>query len=167
MMTTLARTRMGLHLLGALDLPATLKAGRPLMLLLLLLPLLLLLLPMRWRRWARWRWRLQGWRTRWWWWWWRTGTSLRALGLGAGLLGPIGGPLSLLGIDLLGPAGRVRDRRPVGATQPASPLFLRTPCTTWGGGATGSPFALVHGAGGRRGNSRAHTSGLGTFGRYT
>jgi hypothetical protein len=40
MITTLAETRMGLHLLGALDLPATLEAGCPL--------LLLLLLPLRW-----------------------------------------------------------------------------------------------------------------------
>jgi hypothetical protein len=37
MITTLAKTRMGLHLLGALDLPAALEAGRPLLLLLLLL----------------------------------------------------------------------------------------------------------------------------------
>jgi hypothetical protein len=46
MITTLAKTRMGLHLLGALDLSATLEAGRPLLLLLLLLLWLLLLLPL-------------------------------------------------------------------------------------------------------------------------
>jgi hypothetical protein len=33
------RRKKGLHLLGALDLPATLEAGRPLLLLLLLVPL--------------------------------------------------------------------------------------------------------------------------------
>jgi uncharacterized membrane protein YgcG len=44
--TTLAKTRMGLHLLGALDLPATLEAGRPLLLLLPLLLWLLLLVPL-------------------------------------------------------------------------------------------------------------------------
>jgi hypothetical protein len=41
---TLAKTRMELHLLRALDLPAALEAGHPWLLLLLLLPLLLLLL---------------------------------------------------------------------------------------------------------------------------
>ena len=40
------RGKKGLHLLGALDLPATLEAGRPLLLLLLWLLLLLLLLPL-------------------------------------------------------------------------------------------------------------------------
>jgi uncharacterized membrane protein YgcG len=35
MITTLTKTRMGLHLLGALDLPATQEVGRPLLLLLL------------------------------------------------------------------------------------------------------------------------------------
>jgi hypothetical protein len=44
MITTLAKTRTGLHLLGALNLPAALEAGRPLLLLLLLL----LLLPPGW-----------------------------------------------------------------------------------------------------------------------
>jgi hypothetical protein len=60
------------------------------------------------------------------------------------------------------PRKGVRDQRPVGATQPVSPLVLCTPGATQGGGATGSPFALVQGAGGRRGNSGAHTGRLGT-----
>jgi hypothetical protein len=47
--------KKGLHLLGALNLPATLEAGRPLPLLLLLL---LVLLPLGRRR------------ARWWWWRW-------------------------------------------------------------------------------------------------
>jgi hypothetical protein len=34
MITILAKTKKGLHLLGALDLPAALEAGRPLLLLL-------------------------------------------------------------------------------------------------------------------------------------
>jgi hypothetical protein len=42
MITTVAKTRTGLHLLGALNLPATLEAGH------LLLLLLLLLLPPGW-----------------------------------------------------------------------------------------------------------------------
>jgi hypothetical protein len=41
-------------------------------------------------------------RTRWLWWR-RTGAPLRALGLGARLLGPASGPLTLLGAGFLGP----------------------------------------------------------------
>jgi hypothetical protein len=68
----------------------TLEAGRPLLLLLLLVVPLGEIIP-------RWWWR---WRDRWWWWlwWWqRTDAPLRALGLGAGLLGPTNSPLTLLG----------------------------------------------------------------------
>lgn len=68
----------GLHLLGALDFPVTLEAGRP---------LLLLLVPL-------------GVITPRWWWWRRdrrTDAPLRAVGLGAGLLGPTSSPLALLG----------------------------------------------------------------------
>jgi hypothetical protein len=85
--------KKGLHLLGALDLPATLEAGRP---------LLLLLLPLgeitpRW-----WWWRDRRWWRLWWrrarrWWWRMTGAPLHALGLGAGLLSPTSYPLTLLG----------------------------------------------------------------------
>jgi hypothetical protein len=60
---------------------------------------------------------------------------LRALGLRAGLLGPDSCPLTLLGWVRI--KGRVRDQRPVGATQPASPLFLRPPSATRGGGCWG------------------------------
>jgi hypothetical protein len=70
---------------------------------LLLLLWLLLLVPLgeitprwwRWRRDRRWWWRR--WRRIRWWWWRRTDAPLRALGLGAGLLGPASGPLTLLG----------------------------------------------------------------------
>jgi hypothetical protein len=73
----------GLHLLGALDLLVTLEARRsPLLLLLLLLLLPLGVITPRW-------------------WWWRrdrrTDAPLRAVGLGAGLLGPTCSPLALLG----------------------------------------------------------------------
>jgi hypothetical protein len=144
--------KKGLRLLGALDLPATLEAGRPLLLLLLLLLWLLLLVPLgeitpRWWRWQQDRW--------WWWWrrirWWRwrrTDMPLRALSLGAGPLGLASCPMTLLG--RVRNKGRVHDKRPVSATQPVSPLFLRPPGATRGGGATCSPFALVQGVGGHR-----------------
>jgi hypothetical protein len=116
---------MGLHLLGALELPATLEAGRPLFLLLLLLLLMLLLLLLvplgqtipkcYWQRRAR-RWWWLWWRRTQWLWWRRTGAPLRALGLGAELLGPARSPLTLLGAGLLGPdGGGVRNKRSVGA----------------------------------------------------
>jgi hypothetical protein len=77
------------------------------------------------------------------WWWWRqnrrTDVPLRVVGLGAGLLGPICSLLALL--------GGLQNERPVSATQPASPLLLRPPGATWGGGTACSPFALVQGAG--------------------
>jgi hypothetical protein len=100
----------GLHLLGALEFPATLEAGRPLLLLLLrlLLLLLLLLVPLGVIIPRGWWWR----RGR------RTNTPLRTMGLRAGLLGPTSSPLALLG---------VRNKRPISPTQPASPLFLRPP----------------------------------------
>jgi hypothetical protein len=64
--------------------------------------------------------------------------------------------------------GGVRNKRPIGATQPASPLLLRPPGTTCGGGAACSPFALVQGAGGHcRTITRGRTGGLGTPSRYT
>jgi hypothetical protein len=87
-----------------LDLLATLEAGRLLLLLLVLVPLGEIIPKCCWRRWAR----------RWWWlwrrrtrrfWWRRTNAPLRALGLGAGLLGPASSPLALLGAGLLGPNG--------------------------------------------------------------
>jgi hypothetical protein len=96
-----------LHSLGALDLPTTLEAGRPLPLMLLLLlvvPLGEIVPRCCWRRQARWWWWLWWWRTRWLWWW-RTDAPLRALGLGVGLLGLASSPLTLLGAGLLGPNG--------------------------------------------------------------
>jgi hypothetical protein len=89
---TIRLKEKGLHLLGALDLPVTLEARRsPLLLLLLLwlllLLLLLLLVP-------------PGVITPRWWWWRRdrrTDAPLRAVGLGAGLLGLTCSPLALLG----------------------------------------------------------------------
>jgi hypothetical protein len=51
-------------------------------------------------------------------------------------------------------------------TQPASPLLLRPPRATWGGGTARRPFALVQGAGGHDGiGAGSHTSGLGTSSR--
>jgi hypothetical protein len=100
------------------------------------------------------------------WWWWRrdrrTDAPLRAVGLGAGLLGPTSSPLALL--------GGLQNERPVSVTQPASPLLLRPPGATWGGstgeGTACSPFALVQGAGGHSGSGAAsHTGGLGTSSR--
>jgi hypothetical protein len=49
--------------------------------------------------------------------WRQTDAPLRAMGLGACLLGPACGPLALL--------WRLYNERPVSATQPVSPLFLR------------------------------------------
>jgi hypothetical protein len=163
------RGKKGLHLLGALDLPTTLEVGRSLLLLLLLLWLLLLVVPLgeitpRWWWWRRDRWWWWWWRRAQWWWWWSTTTPLRALGLGASLLGPASSPLALLdGSETRG----VRDKRPIGATQPASPLFLRPPGATRGGGATCSPFTFVQRARGHGGSSGARTGGLGTPNWYT
>jgi hypothetical protein len=76
------------------------------------------------------------------WWWWRrdrgTDAPLRVVGLRAGLLSPICSLLALL--------GGLQNERPVSATQPVSPLLLRPPGATWGGGTACSPFALVQGA---------------------
>jgi hypothetical protein len=98
-----------------------------------------------------------------WWWWWRdrgTNAPLRVVGLGAGLLGPICSLLALL--------GGFRNEQPVSATQPASPLPLRPPGATWGGGTACSPFTLVQGAGGHGGiGTGSHTDGLGTPSRCT
>jgi hypothetical protein len=94
---------------------------------------------------------------RWWWWRWgrRTDAPLRAMGLRAGLLGPTYSPLALL--------GGLQNERPVSATQPSSPLLLRPPGATWGGGTACSPFALVQGAGGHGGiGAGSHTGGLQT-----
>jgi hypothetical protein len=124
----------------------TLEARRsPLLLLLLLWLLLLLLVPL-------------GVITPRWWWWRRdrrTDVPLRAVGLGAGLLGLTGSPLALL--------GGLQNERPVSATQPAPPLLLRPLGATLGEGTACSPFALVQGAGGHGGIGVAsHTGGLGT-----
>jgi hypothetical protein len=60
----------------------------------------------------------------------------------------------------------LRNERPVSATQPASPLLLRPPGATWGGGTACSPFALVQGAGGHGGiGAGSHTGRLGTSNR--
>jgi hypothetical protein len=83
----------------------TLEARSPLLLLLFLLLLLLLLLLVP----------LGEITTRWWWWRRdrRADMPLRAMGLGARLLGPACGPLALLG-----------NERPISTMQPASPLLL-------------------------------------------
>jgi hypothetical protein len=84
---------------------------------------------------------------------------MRALGLQASLLGLASGPLTLLGADLLGPTGGVRNKRPIGATQPAPPLFLRHPGAASGGGASCGPFALIQGAGSHGGGARSSGGG--------
>jgi hypothetical protein len=88
----------------------TLEARRS-PLLLLSWMLLLLLLVSLWVITPRWWWRDQ-----------RTDAPLRAVGLGADHLGPTCSPLALL--------WRLRNERPVSATQPASPLLLRPPGAT-------------------------------------
>jgi hypothetical protein len=96
--------------LGALDFPATLQAGRlPLLLLLLLLWLLLLLVP------------LGEITPRWWWWWRRTDAPLRALGLGAGLLGPTNSPLTLLGGSETNDPSARRSRHRLSSSDPPMP----------------------------------------------
>jgi hypothetical protein len=106
----------------------------------LLLLSLLLLVPLgevtpRWwwqRRTQHWWW--LWWRWTRWWWWWRTNAPLRALGLGAGLLGPTSSPLTLLGgFETNDPSTRRSRRRlsssdtlvPPGAEElPTAPLPL-------------------------------------------
>jgi hypothetical protein len=123
----------------------TLEAGRPLLLLLLLL---LLLVPL-------------GVITPRWWWWQRdrrTDAPLRAVGLGAGLLGPTSSPLALLGgFETSDPSAR-RSLHRLSSSDP--------PGATWGRGTARSPFALVQGAGGHDGiGAGSHTGGLGTSSR--
>jgi hypothetical protein len=61
-----------------------------------------------------------------------------------------------------GASGGLRYKRPVSATQPVSPLLLRTPGATWDGGTACSPFALVQGARGHGGiGAGCRTGGLG------
>jgi hypothetical protein len=105
-----------------------------------------------WRRRDRWWWWLWWWRTRWWWWR-RTDVPLRALGLGAGLLGPTGSPLTLL----RGGMKQMTHRR--GAAGVAS--LPSTPGATWGRGTACSPFALVQGAGAAAGALGATPAGWG------
>jgi hypothetical protein len=117
--------KRGIHLLEALDLPATLEAGRPLLLLLLFL--LLLVVPLGeitprwwWRRRGRWWWWLWWWRTRWWWWR-TTDVPVRALGLGASLLGPTSSPLTLLGGSEINDPSARRSRRRLSSFDPLVP----------------------------------------------
>jgi hypothetical protein len=112
----------------------------------------------------RWWWRDRRWWWRWWrwirWWrWQRTDAPLRALRLGVGPLGPASCPLTLLG--WVRNKGRVNDKRPIGATQPASPVFLRVPGATRGGGATCSLCPCPRGWG-RGGSTRTRAGRLGT-----
>jgi hypothetical protein len=103
-------------------------------------------------RWWWWRW------NRWWWWWWwrrdrRADAPLRAMGLGARLLGPACGPLALL--------GRLRNERPINATQPASPLLLRRPGATWAEALLVFPLPLSKGLGATAGALGAAPAGWG------
>jgi hypothetical protein len=57
----------------------------------------------------------------------------------------------------------LQNKRPVNATQPASPILLQPPGAAWGRGTACSPFALVQGAGGHGMiGAGSHTDGLGT-----
>jgi hypothetical protein len=157
-----------------LDLLATLEAGRLLLLLLVLVPLGEIIPKCCWRRWAR----------RWWWlwrrrtrrfWWRRTNAPLRALGLGAGLLGPASSPLALLGAGLLGPNGgglklTIRRRGVAGVSSP--PLtprrrvgwrsYLQPLCLCpRGEGRGGSAGSSDGGAGGHAGSLGASSRRIG------
>jgi hypothetical protein len=70
--------------------------------------------------------------------------------------------MTLLGAGLLSHNGGVQNKRPVGAAQPASPLFLRHPDAAWGGRAACNPFTLVQGAGCRDGGTGSSSGGAGS-----
>jgi hypothetical protein len=74
---------------------------------------------------------------------------LRALGLGAGLLGLASCPLTLLG--WVRNKRRICDERPVDATQPASPLFLQPPVPPGAKELLAAPLPLSKGLGGAGG----------------
>jgi hypothetical protein len=146
----------GLHLLGTLDFPATLEAGRPPLLLLLLLWLLLLLVPLgeistRWWWWRRDRWWWWWWQRARWWWWRRTDVPLRTLGLGASLLGPTSSPLALLGGSETNDPSAWCSRRRLSSSDPpvppgveellAGPLLLSMELGATVGPALGAPLA--------------------------
>jgi hypothetical protein len=89
--------------------------------------MLLLLVPLGeispkwwWRRRTRQWWWLWWQRTRWWWWR-RTNAPLRALGLGAGLLGPTSNPLTLLGGSEMNDPSARRSRRHLSSSDPPVP----------------------------------------------
>jgi hypothetical protein len=94
-------------------------------------------------------------------WWWRRGrradAPLRAVGLGASLLGPTSSPLTLLGGSKTSDPSARRSLRRLSSSDPQSYL---------GGGTACSPFALVQGAGGHGGvGAGGHTGRLGTSSR--
>src|SRR5690242_4247461 len=74
---------------------------------------------------------------------------LCAIGPGAGLLGPVSHPLTLLGRIRI--KGRIRDERPVSAAQSVAASSLRPPGGSRRGRAAHSSFALVRGGGGHGG----------------
>jgi hypothetical protein len=132
------------------DFPATLEVGRPLLLLLLRLLLLLLLLllvvplgeiTLRWWWWRRdrWWWWWWWWRRTRWWWWQRTDAPLRALGLGAGLLGPANSPLTLLGGSETNNPSMRRSRCRLSSSDP--------PGATWAEALLAAPLPLFKGLG--------------------
>jgi hypothetical protein len=90
------------------------------------------------------------------WWWWRrdrrTGAPLRAVGLGAGLLGPTRSPLTLLGGSETSYPSARRSLCRLSSSDPPG-----------GGGTACSPFAFVQGVGGHGGSGAgSRTDGLGT-----
>jgi hypothetical protein len=70
-----------------------------------------------------WWWPRDRWWWRWWWWRWdrRTDAPLRALGLGAGLLGPTSSPLTLLGGSKTSNPSARRSRRRLSSSDPSVP----------------------------------------------
>jgi hypothetical protein len=114
-----------------------------LLLLLLLVPLGEIIPRWWWRRqdqWRRWLW----WRRTRWWWWRRTDAPLRALGLGAGFLGPTSSPLTLLGGSEMNDPSARRSLRRLSSSEPSelpgaeAPLVAPLPLSK-GLGATAGP----------------------------
>jgi hypothetical protein len=110
----LGSKKKGIHLLGALDLPVTLEARwSPLLRLLLLRLLLLLLLLVP----------LGAITPRWWWWrrCQRIDAPLRAVDLGARLIGPACSPLALLGGSVTSDSSERRSMRRLSSSDPPEP----------------------------------------------
>jgi hypothetical protein len=92
-------------------------------------------------------------------WWRRTDAPLRALGLGAGFLGPTSSPLTLLGAGLLDPNGGGSETNDSSARRSRRHLSSSdTPVPPGAGGRDG-------GAGSSGRGAESHADSLGAFGR--